>query len=220
MKIGTSRVETFSDGVIAIVITIMVLELKLPDFKREATEWTVQHYLTDAAPYLISYAFSFMMVGIFWTNHHHMFHLFNHIDERIIWQNLLFLFWISLIPLATAMIGTNFRLPSTVAAYAFVMLMTTLSFALMRSYSLKKGLVHKDPNPDTEKKILKVSVRARKKSFAGTAAYLVAIPAAFISPYLSYCCMVIPPVLFFIPDGVDDEAIAEQIIEANEKGGV
>src|SRR5690349_16537875 len=144
MKIGTTRVETFSDGVIAIIITIMVLTIKIPDITKGASPWTFRMQLQHLLPYLIAYAFSFMMIGIFWVNHHHMFHLLEKTDEPLLIQNLLFLFWMSLIPLATAMVGANPKSSDSAALYGGVMLMTASSFSFMRSYSLRKNLVHKE----------------------------------------------------------------------------
>src|SRR5215211_7639673 len=185
MKIGTSRVETFSDGVISIIITIMVLSLKLPDFKHDDTTLRMRHYLEELLPYFGAYAFSFMMIGIFWTNHHHMFHLLGRINEVLIWQNLFFLFWMSLIPIATAMVGANPKLSESIAIYGFVMMMTTLAFTIMRIYTPRKGLVHKSDDEAMGKKIYTVSLKARTKSYIGTAAYLLSIPLAFISIYLA-----------------------------------
>src|SRR5947209_18145330 len=133
MKIGTTRVETFSDGVIAIIITIMVLSLKLPDINHRDSAWTVRHQLYALLPYFITYAFSFLMIGIFWTNHHHMFHMLEKTDETLLLLNLLFLFWMSLIPISTAMMGANLTVSDSVALYGFIMLMTTMSFAFMRT---------------------------------------------------------------------------------------
>lgn len=92
MKIGTSRVETFSDGVIAIILTIMVLALKMPDLGKDDTQGEVRNHMIKILPYFVTYAFSFMMVGIFWNNHHHMFHLLDKTDESLLWQNLFFFF--------------------------------------------------------------------------------------------------------------------------------
>jgi uncharacterized membrane protein len=217
MKIGTSRLETFSDGVMSIIITIMVLSLKLPDLKHDDTTWKMRHYLAEILPYFVAYAFSFMMIGIFWTHHHHMFHLLNRTDTGLIWQNLLFLFWMSLIPLATAMVGTNPRLPDSIAVYGFVMLMTTLSFAIMRHYTLKKGLVHKTDDQLMERKIYKISLKARTKSYIAATFYLVSVPLAYLNVYLAYVCFVVPAIMFLIPDEIDDEELAEKIIEQNKQ---
>ena len=215
MKIATTRVETFSDGVIAIIITIMVLSLKLPDINKRDSTWTIRHNLALLLPYFITYAFSFMMIGIFWINHHHMFHMLEKTDEPLLLQNLMFLFWMSLIPLTTAMVGANPKAADAAAVYGAVMLMTTLSFAIMRSYTLKKNLVHKTKNREVSDTIRGVSLRARTKTFIGAAAYLLSVPLAYVSVYLSYVFFLIPPIIFFIPDGIDDESLAEKIGEKN-----
>jgi hypothetical protein len=95
------------------------------------------------------------------------------------------------------------------------MLMTTFAFAIMRAYSIRKKLVHQDKDKDVTKKIYNVSFRARAKSYAGTIAYLLAVPLAFVNVYISFACFVVPPVLFFIPDGIDDEELAEKISDKN-----
>lgn len=215
MRISTARVETFSDCVIGIVITIMVLELKLSDLNKIDSTQGIISYLTKFLPYFITYAFSFMMIGIFWTNHHHMFHLLQRTDEQLLWQNFVFLFFLSLIPFATALVGANPFLPISPAIYGFVMLLTTLSFVLMRSYSLRNNLVHTDENKELTRKILKVSLRARTKSIIGTIIYLISIPLAYVNVYFSYICFIIPPIIFFIPDGIDNEELAEMVVEKN-----
>jgi uncharacterized membrane protein len=215
MKIGTSRVEAFSDGVIAIIITIMVLELKLPDVSTEATTRDILHHLVKLGPYFGAYVFSFMMVGIFWTNHHHMYHLLEKTNEPLLGLNLVFLFWMSLIPFASGVMGANPLLPTSAALYGFIMLMTTLSLALIRQYTLRKGLVHQDEDPLLNSKIQSVSRHGTTKSYLGTAAYLLSIPLAFVSIWLAYLCFVIPPILFFMPHGIDDEKLAAKIEEKN-----
>ena len=215
MKIGTTRVETFSDGVIAIIITIMVLSLKLPDINHPDSAWTVRHQLYRLIPYFVTYVFSFLMIGIFWVNHHHMFHMLDKTDERLLLLNLLFMFWMSLIPLSTAMMWANPRVPDSVALYGFIMLMTTMSFAIMRTYTLKKNLVHKDENQEIASKIRWVSLKARTKTYIGTAAYLCAVPLAYVNVYIAYFFFLVAPVIFFIPDGIDDERLAEKIEEKN-----
>jgi uncharacterized membrane protein len=215
MKIGTSRVETFSDGVISIVITIMVLTIKIPDVTKQGSTWTLNHDLHNLLPYIITYAFSFMMIGIFWINHHHMFHLLEKTDEPLLMQNLLFLFWMSLIPLGTAMVSANPQAPESVAVYGSVMLLTTITFAIMRIYTLRKNLVHTDNDKEVTNTIRWVSLKARTKSIIGSLAYLCAIPLAFVNVYLAYIVFLIPPIIFFIPDGIDDEVLAQKIEDKN-----
>ena len=216
MKIATTRVETFSDGVIAIILTIMVLALKLPDFTHGDTEWGMRHYLVQILPYFVSYAFSFMMIGIFWVHHHHMFHLLKRTDEKLLWLNLIFLFWMSLIPIITAVVGANPRLSESLALYGFVLLMTTIAFAFMRSYTIKKDLVHKSDDRTMNRKIRTVSIKAKTKSFIVAFVYLLSIPLAYVSIYIAYACFVGAAIVFFIPDGIDDERLAEKIIENNQ----
>src|SRR3954451_22630373 len=174
MKISTTRLETFSDGVIAIIITIMVIEIKLPNLTQESTTAETINNLRQLVPYLITYAFSFMMVGIFWTNHHHMFHLLKHTDEQLLWQNFLFLFLLSLIPFATAIVGANPFISISAVIYGIVMLLTNSSFLLMRDYSLRKKLLHTDRNKTLTANIFRVSIKARSKAFIGTIVYLIA----------------------------------------------
>jgi len=219
MKIGTSRVENFSDGVISIIITIMVLTIKIPDIPpdihKSASPWLFRQHLEHLWPYLITYAFSFMMIGIFWLNHHHMFHLLEKTDEALLIQNLFFLFWMSLIPLGTAMVSANPKMPQSAALYGVIMLLTTISFAIMRVHTLRKNLVHKEADRTVTDTIRWVSFKARTKSIIGSIAYLCAIPLSFINVYLAYIIFLIPPIIFFIPDGIDDEKLAQKIEDKN-----
>lgn len=215
MKIGTARVETFSDGVISIIITIMVLTIKLPDVNKQSTAWMLRHHIVELLPYLISYAFSFLMIGIFWINHHHMFHFLEKTDEPLLVQNLIFLFWVSLIPLGTAMVSSNPTIPDSAAFYGGVLLLTTVTFAIMRIYTIRKKLVHKDKSREITEKIRSISLKAKTKSIIGSLAYLCAVPLAYVNIYLAYAIFLIPPVIFFIPDGIDDEKLAEKIEEKN-----
>ena len=215
MKITTTRVETFSDGVIAIIITIMVLQLKLPNLDKGGSTAQIINHLKALGPYLFTYAFSFMMIGIFWTNHHHMFHLLEKTDEQLLWQNFLFLFLLSLIPLATAIVGANPFITISPVVYGIVMLATTLSYVVMRNYSHRKKLIHQDNNKNLNEQIIKVSNRARIKAIIGACIYLISIPLAYINVYLSYACFIIPPIIFFIPEGIDNEKLAQRVGEKN-----
>jgi len=218
MKIGTARVETFSDGVISIIITIMVLTIKIPDINTEMNKpspWIFKQHLQHLLPYIVTYAFSFMMIGVFWINHHHMFHLLEKTDEVLLIQNLVFLFWMSLIPLGTAMVSANPKMPESAALYGAVMLLTTISFAIMRVHTLRKNLVHTDADKEVTDTIRGVSLKAKTKSIIGSLAYLCAIPVAFVNVYLAYFIFIIPPIIFFIPDGIDDEKLAQKIENKN-----
>ena len=213
MKITTQRLEAFSDGVVAIIITIMILELKLPDLSHESSQAHMISYLKSLAPYFFTYVFSYTMIGIFWTNHHHMFHLLETTDETLLWLNFVFLFALSLIPFATAIVGANPLLPLSAAIYGFVLLLTTVSFLVMRTYTIRRKLVHEDKNRALRRKIYRLSVRARTKSFVGAVIYLAAIGAAYVSIYISYVLFVAAAVIFFLPEGVDGERLSEIVAE-------
>lgn len=216
MKITTQRLEAFSDGVIAIIITVMILELKLPDLTHESSQAHMIGYLKSLAPYFFTYVFSFMMIGIFWTNHHHMFHLLETTDENLLWLNFVFLFALSLIPFATAIVGASPLLPLSVAIYGFVLLLTTVSFLVMRSYTIRRKLVHVDKDRLLRWKIFKLSVRARTKSLVGTIVYGLAIGLAYVNIYIAYVLLAAPAVIFFLPEGIDGERLSEIVAEETE----
>ena len=215
MKVGTTRLETFSDGVMAIAITIMVIELRLPDVVKGSTTQNIIAQLPHLLPYFITYAFSFMMISIFWTNHHNMFYLLEKTDEHLVWMNFIFLFLISLIPFATSIVGANPFTPISPAIYGFVMFMTTTAFVVMRHYTIYKKFLHSDGDRYLTQKIFNVSVRARTKAVAGAAIYLLSIPLAYVSVYLAYCCFIIPAIIFFIPEGIDNERLAAKVAKKN-----
>src|ERR1700693_205709 len=118
---SSGRLEAFSDGVIAIIITIMVLELKVPHGETLAA-------LVPLIPVLLSYVLSFVYVGIYWNNHHHMLHATHAVTGRILWGNLHLLFWLSLFPVTTAWVGANYRAPAPAALYGVVLLMAAVAY--------------------------------------------------------------------------------------------
>ena len=122
----TSRLEAFSDGVLAIVITIMVLEMKVP----HGGEWAA---LKGLLPVFATYVMSFLYLGIYWNNHHHLFQVTESVDGRALWANLHLLFWLSLIPFVTGWMGENAFAPATVALYGFVLLMSSVAWLLLQS---------------------------------------------------------------------------------------
>lgn len=217
MQSKTTRVEIFSDGVMAIIITIMVLELGLPELDEKQREYNIREYVASLLPHFIAYVFSFIMIGILWTHHHQLFNLLKKADSFLLAQNLFFLFWMSLIPLATAIVGANLAFPFSIAIYGTVLLMTTFTISFMRSYTIRKKMVHTDEEKEVEEKIYEVSGENKIKSHVATAAYLLSIPLAFVSVYISYVCFLIPVALFLWPGGVDEENLSEKVIEKNDE---
>ena len=214
MHTSTSRVEIFSDGVMAIIITIMVLELQLPELHKTMNINDLMHHITELLPHVAAYVFSFIMIGILWTNHHNLFHLLQQTDNFLLGQNLFLLFWMSLIPFITMLIGANPFLPASVALYGFIMLMISLTLTFMRAYTIKEGLVHTADEREGDKKIEKVIVKSKTHSYIGTLAYLLSVPLAFVSVYLAYTCFIIPIILFLWPARIE-KRLEEKIIEKN-----
>ena len=191
---GTTRLEAFSDGVLAIIITIMVLELRVP---HEPTVVALQPLL----PVLLSYALSFVNVGIYWNNHHHMLHVTPRVSGGILWANLHLLFWLSLVPFTTAWMGENhFAAPPT-AAYGVVLLMAAIAYYILQRTILRSQA------PDS---VLARAVGNDLKGKISPLLYLAAIPLAFVRPWISDALYVSAALLWLTPDRRIERAMEEE----------
>ena len=179
-----SRLEAFSDGVMAIIITIMVLELKVP---HEATE----EALGSLGPLLLSYVLSFVVVGIFWVNHHHLLHTLRQVTGKILWLNIHLLFWLSLLPFITAYLGAFPLQPLPTALYGLVLSFCGLSFDFLRR------AVAKQHANDPVMVALHESVSTR--NIVSSALYLICAPLAYVSPWISLVVFVAVPAMYFMP---------------------
>jgi len=178
------RVEAFSDGVVAIIITIMVLELKAPAGAHLQD-------LRPVAPAFAGYVLSFIYVGIYWSNHHHMMHLVRRVDGRVLWANLYLLFWLSTVPFVTAWMGQNPLATAPAALYGFVLLMNALAFVvLQRSFLRLEG-------PESP---LAKAIKTGFKEKISPVIYLAGIVAAFVWVPVSLACYVAVAAIWFIPD--------------------
>jgi TMEM175 potassium channel family protein len=178
------RMEAFSDGVIAILITIMVLELGVPHGDR----------LEDLAPLwpvFLSYILSFTNLGIYWNNHHHLLQAAHRVDGRVLWANLHLLFWLSLIPFGTAWMGENSFAPLPVAAYGVVLLAAALAY-----YVLVRALIRLEDKDS----LLVQAVGNDRKGKASPLFYAVAIPIALVAPWVSFAIYVLVAAIWFVPD--------------------
>ena len=183
---GKGRLEAFSDGVIAIIITIMVLELKVPHGSDLAS-------LRPLLPVFLSYVLSFVYVGIYWNNHHHFLHAARHVNGRVLWANLHLLFWLSLFPFATAWMGENHFAPVPVALYGAVLLMAAIAWRPFQS-----AIIAADGGSNSE---LARAVRGHDwKGIAPLVLYAAAIPLAFVHPAISGMLYVAVAVMWFVPD--------------------
>lgn len=215
MQIKTGRVEAFSDSVISILLTIMVFDIKFPDLAHDFNHQDVIAGFHLVGPKLIAYLFSFLVVGILWLNHHHFFHLVQVVDERLMWLNLVFLFWLSLVPFPTSMLGKNPFLPESAAIFGVVLFMTSFWFSAMRRYATRKKLFEQKDDRDTTKKVVKASRHTLVKNYVSLGAYALAVPLAYVQVFISYGLFIVPTVLFFIPDGVEEAG--DEIADEQEK---
>ena len=181
---STQRLEAFSDGVIAIIITIMVLELKVP---HDPT----LHALVGLLPVMLSYVLSFIYVGIYWNNHHHLLHLTPKATGGMLWANLHLLFWLSLIPFVTGWMGENHFEKIPTAAYGVVLLMSGLAFVVLQMTILKSV------GPDSP------LARALGRDWKGKSSmvlYAVAVAIACVLPWLAHAMFVAVAAMWFVPD--------------------
>ncbi|HLW84849.1 MAG TPA: TMEM175 family protein [Candidatus Sulfotelmatobacter sp.] len=181
----TSRLEAFSDGVIAIIVTIMVLELRAP------AQPTLPALL-KVAPIFLSYGLSFLVVAIMWLNHHHLVHAVHSVTVRLLWSNLYLLFWMSLVPFVTDYMGKNHREPLAVALYGL-----DLSLCATGYYLLRKELIRQS-RQDAAMVEYHQGIQ-RKNAFSG-ALYLLAAPLAYVSIYASFFIFALIPAMYFLPE--------------------
>jgi len=180
----SNRMEAFSDGVIAIIITIMVLELRPP---HEANLSALRPLL----PVFFSYAISFIFIGIYWSNHHHLLQAVEHVDGRVLWANLHLLFWLSLTPFVTAWIGQTRFATWPVALYGIVLLFSGIAYYILTVALLS---IH------SRDSILAVALGRDFKGKISMVIYLVAIPLTFVRPWIAYAIYVLVEVIWLVPD--------------------
>ncbi|MBK9409390.1 MAG: DUF1211 domain-containing protein [Gemmatimonadetes bacterium] len=191
---GKNRLEAFSDGVLAIIITIMVLELKVPH--GDGLE-----ALKPLLPVFLSYVLSFVYVGIYWNNHHHLLHTVRHVTAPILWANLHLLFWLSLIPFATGWMGENRFTALTAAVYGIVMFMAAIAYTI-----LSKAIIAADgPNS-----VLQQAVGGDVQGKVSLAAYATAIAVAYWVSWLSMALYVAVALIWFIPDRRIERALRSE----------
>jgi uncharacterized membrane protein len=191
--------EAFSDGVLAIIITIMVLEMKVPhDTELKA--------LKPILPVFLSYVLSFVYVGIYWANHHHLLHSTKRVSGPILWANLHLLFWLSLFPFATGWVGENHLAATPTAAYGFVLFMAAIAYwILQRTIIVRQGRAS----------LLASAIGSDWKGKLSPVLYLVAIPVAFVNPWFSTVVYVLVAFLWLIPDRRIERALVEPNQQSN-----
>lgn len=181
---GKGRLEAFSDGVFAIIITIMVLELKVP----HAGDFAA---LKPLLPVMISYILSFIYVGIYWNNHHHMMQAVEFINGNILWANLHLLFWLSLVPFVTAWMGENYFLKAPVILYGFILVMNAIAYSILSNSLIR---LH------GKNSALGLAVGSGTKGKISILIYVTAILLSIINSWISFGLYVVVAVIWFIPD--------------------
>ncbi len=180
----TGRLEAFSDGVLAILITIMVLELKVP----HGTDLAA---LRPLLPVIISYVLSFIYIGIYWNNHHHMLHVTGRVTGGMLWANLHLLFWLSLVPFVTAWMGENSLAAVPAAAYGIVMLAAAVAYYILQQVIIRD---------QGESSLVAVAVGRDRKGKLSPFVYASAIALAFVEPWLSVALYVAMALVWLVPD--------------------
>jgi uncharacterized membrane protein len=181
---GKGRLEAFSDAVFAIIITIMVLELRAPHQADFAA-------LRPLLPVLLSYVLSFVYLGIYWNNHHHMLHCTSRVTGTILWANLYLLFWLSLIPFVTAWMGENHLGSAPTALYGVVLLMAAIAYLILQRQILRS---------EGPRSLLAVALGPDHKGKLSLVFYLLAIAAAFLHPWISVLLYLLGALMWLIPD--------------------
>ena len=195
---STSRMEAFSDGVLAIVITVMVLELPVP----HGTTWAALH---DALPVLLSYVLSFVYIGIYWSNHHHMFQLVRRIDGTVLWANLHLLFWLSLYPFTTAWMDETELARTPLIVYGVNLLAAAVAY-----YVLQLAIFRAE-RPDS---LLKDAVGRDLKGKLSPVLYLAGIASAFVASWLAVAFYVVVALIWLVPDRRMESYVAAHGLEA------
>src|SRR6202158_3400605 len=190
---GKDRLAAFSDGVIAIIITIMVLELRVP----HGADWAALKGLT---PSFVSYVLSFVYLAIYWNNHHHMLHTVARVDGLILWANSHLLFWLSLIPAATSWMGENFLQPLPTAVYGGILLMPAIAY-----YLLQRAIVHQQGRHS----VLASALGSDFKGKISPLLYASAVALAFVDPWISIAIYVLVAVMWLVPDRRIEKVLRE-----------
>ena len=198
---GTSRLEAFSDGVLAIIITIMVLELKVPSNPSLIALWSL-------LPVFLSYLLSFVYIGIYWNNHHHMLQVTERVSGAILWANLHLLFWLSLVPFVTAWMGENHFASLPTAFYGIILLMAGSAYWL-----LQQAIIAEQGNHS----LLKSAIGGDLKGMLSLLLYAISIPAAFFHQWISGALYVGVAFMWLIPDRRIERVITQRITNATDE---
>jgi uncharacterized membrane protein len=192
--VSKSRLEAFSDGVLAIIITIMVLELHIPHGGEMGA-------LRPILPILLTYLLSFVYIGIYWNNHHHLLHATRQVRGSVLWANLHLLFWLSLLPFATGWMGASGFAPDPTALYGMVLLMSGIAYwILVRTIIAGEG----------ENSLVRKAVGADRKGFVSVVMYAIAIPSGLFAPWIAHLIYILVALMWLVPDRRIEKVLASE----------
>lgn len=191
--IPTTRIEAFSDGVCAIVMTLLAFQFKVPKFTPNAGMYQNYHELLQVSTNFVSFVFSFLFVAVFWVNHHQLFHSIKEADRKLLWLNIHLLFWITMIPFPTGMVGDHPLVPLAAISLAIVLLMVSVASYLVRRYSYNQAAL---ANENSSARIIKEGLL---QNIIAIVLNLAAIATTFVSVKISYIIFLIVLVIFSIP---------------------
>lgn len=190
---STRRIEAFSDGVFAIIVTLLVLDLRVPDITGTLSLQTTLVKLLPLVPQFLSFAMSFLILCIFWVNHHEFFSVIKKADQKFLWLNNLTLFWLCFVPFPTAFLGRNPTNTIVVMLFGLVLCLAAASFSLMTNYVLKSKELVDIHVSDKERAV------ARRRGYLGVVAYAISVALAPLSAYISLAIFILVPLYYFIP---------------------
>ena len=195
---STSRIESFSDGVFAIIITLLIFTIKVP-LLTDLTPQAVLEVTLRLMPQFITFAISFFTIAIFWVNHHHFFHQVDHSDWKLMWWNNLLLFWLAIVPFTTDFFGKYTKIPIVVSIYSAILCLASLTFMIMVNYAfLQSDLIHK--------KIPKeFRINERNRTMIGVVAYFLAAVIAIFNVWIAIFIIFVNPIFYFIPTLVEEQ---------------
>ncbi|MCH8614525.1 DUF1211 domain-containing protein [Sphingomonas sp. SM33] len=198
LKPTNRRIESFSDAVFAIVVTIMVLEIHIPD---DLAFGSNRVALMEFLALLATYSLSFVVIAIFWSNHHYLIFTLPKTDRTTIWLNNNALFWVTLIPIVARFFGLHATSPRAVAAYAFVVMMSTLSFSLLRKHAT--NISRSDFHRELHRRVF-------RRIWPAVAIYAAAMPIAFVDIRIAWACLLVLPAMFFLPVTTREISLIEE----------
>lgn len=189
---STQRIELFTDAVFAILITLLILEVKVP-FLVDTSFPTVFKGILATLPHLLSFAFSFFTLAVFWVNHHHFFHSLSRTDWVLLWHNMHLLFWLALVPFSTAFLGEHPDVSLVAALYALNLALAAAAFTLMARHAFFHGCFTAREVPEKERR------QFLRRSLIGAGVYALAAVLAFGSPYITWVLVILLPLYYVVP---------------------